>query len=90
MVARDGVIVWVWVFTLGIWGGTLEGCVVGAGSAWCWHSFATAWVIGGSLLLLVTEPDGPATCGLPVTLQILASWMGVHMFRVKGYIEMSE
>ena len=45
--AQDGVIVWVQVFTSGIWGITLEGCVVGAGSAWHWHSIAAAWVVGG-------------------------------------------
>ena len=37
--------------------------------------------LGGSPLLLVVEPDSLAICGLPVTLQMLASWMGVHMFR---------
>ena len=36
--------------------------------------------LGGSLLVLVVEPDGPATCGPSVTLQMLASWMGVCMF----------
>ena len=47
MVAQDGVIVRVWVFTSRIWGIPLEGCIVGAGHAWCWHGVTTAWVIGG-------------------------------------------
>ena len=47
MVAQDGVVIWVQVFTSGIWGITLEGCIVGAGSAWHWHHIAAAWVIGG-------------------------------------------
>ena len=47
MVAQDGVIVWVQVFASGIWGITLEGCIVGAGSAWHWSSVTTAWVVGG-------------------------------------------
>ena len=47
MVARDRVVIWVWVLTSGIWGITLEGHIVGAGSAWHWCSIATAWVIGG-------------------------------------------
>ena len=67
MVARHGVVIWVWVFASRIWGVALEGRVVGAGSAWCWHSIAAAWVIGGSLLVPVVEPDGPATCGPSVT-----------------------
>ena len=46
MVTRDGVIIWVQVFTSGIWDVTLKGCVVGAGSAWRWCSVAAAWVIG--------------------------------------------
>ena len=37
--------------------------------------------LGGSPLLLVAEPDGPATGGSPVTSWMLASQMGVHMFR---------
>ena len=36
--------------------------------------------LGGSLLLLVAEPDGPAG-GSPVTSWMLASQMGVCMFR---------
>ena len=36
--------------------------------------------LGGSLLLPVTELDGPATGGSPITLWMLASWMGVCMF----------
>ena len=51
MVAWDGVIIRVRVFPSGIWGATLEGCVVGAGSAWHWHHIATAWVIGGFAII---------------------------------------
>ena len=47
MVTWDGVIIWVQVFASGIWGATLKGCIVGAGSAWNWHHIAAAWVIGG-------------------------------------------
>ena len=47
MVARDGVVIWVQVFASRIWGVALEGCVVGAGSAWHWRSITAAWVIGG-------------------------------------------
>ena len=36
--------------------------------------------LGDLPLFLVTEPDSPATGGLPVTLWMLASWMGVRMF----------
>ena len=47
MVTQDGVIIQVWVFASRIWGIALEGRIVGAGSAWHWHSIAAAWVIGG-------------------------------------------
>ena len=47
MVTRDGVIIWVQVFASRIWGATLKGCIVGAGSARCWHRITAAWVIGG-------------------------------------------
>ena len=36
--------------------------------------------LGGSPGMPVMEPDGPATGGLPITLQMLASQMGVRMF----------
>ena len=36
--------------------------------------------LGASSLFLVTEPDGPANGGPPVTSQMLASQMGVCMF----------
>ena len=36
--------------------------------------------LGGSLLLLVMVPEGPTTGGSPVTLRMLASWMGVCIF----------
>ena len=65
MVTQDGVIVWVWVFTSGIWGITLEGCIVGAGSAWRWHSFATARVIGGFAVIAGRRARWP--CHLWVT-----------------------
>ena len=51
MVTRDGVIIWVQVFPSRIWGTTLEGCVVGAGSAWCWCCVTAAWVIGGFAII---------------------------------------
>ena len=37
--------------------------------------------LGGSPLVPVMELDGPATCGPPVTSQMLALRMGVYMFR---------
>ena len=51
VVARDGVIIWVWVFTSRIQGVTLDGCAVGAGSTWHWHGIATAWLIGGFAII---------------------------------------
>ena len=47
MVAWDGVVIQVQVFASRIWGIALEGCIVGTGSAWHWHSITAAWVIGG-------------------------------------------
>ena len=51
MVAWDGVVIRVWVFASGIWGATLKGCIVGAGSAWRWRRIAAAWVIGGFAII---------------------------------------
>ena len=91
MVAQDGVIIWVQVFTSRIWGVALEGHVVGAlpwrvtllglGVLGIGIVSLLLGSLGGSPLLLVAELDGPATCGPPVTSQMLASQMGVRMFR---------
>ena len=81
MVTRDGVVIRVRVFASGIWGITLKGCIVGAGRLGIGVILPLLGSLGGSPLLPVAEMDGPPTCGLPVTSQILASRMGVHMFR---------
>ena len=65
MVTQDWVVVWVWVFASGIWGITLEGCVVGAGSAWCWRGVTAAWVIGGFAVIAGHRAGWP--CHLCVT-----------------------
>ena len=65
MVAWDGVVIWVWVFASGVWGITLEGCIVGAGSAWRWCSVAAAWVVGGFTIIAGHRARQP--CHLWVT-----------------------
>ena len=47
VVTQDGVIIQVQVFASGIWSIPLEGCIVGAGKAWHWHSITASWVVGG-------------------------------------------
>ena len=65
MVTRDGVIIQVWVFASGILGSTLEGYVVGAGSAWHWRSIAAAWVIEG--IAVIAGRGARQPCHLWVT-----------------------
>ena len=81
MVAQDGVIVRVWVFASGIWGVTLEGCIVGAGSAWHWHSVAAAWVVGGFAIIASHGARWP--CHLWVTRNFVDAGFtdgGVHVW----------
>ena len=75
MITQDGVVIQVQVFASGIWGISLEGCVVGAGSAWHWCSIATAWVFGGFAII--------AGCGAGQSCH----WWVIRNFADAGFMD---
>ena len=75
VVARDGVIIWVQVFASEIWGIPLEGCIVGAGCAWHWHSIATACVVGGFIIIASCSARWPC------------HWWVAHDFMDAGFTD---
>ena len=81
MVAWDGVIVWVQVFTSGVGSIPLDGSIVGAGCAWRWCGITAALIIGGFTIVASSSPRWP--CHWEVTRNFVDAGLmdgGMHIW----------